>query len=69
MKSPFVTLRNFDHVVQLVLNTVAMRYTTAILQKRLTLKTQDDRKLVAERIMSVSLDYWCNSSAWLDFFS
>ncbi|KAK8375438.1 hypothetical protein O3P69_008347 [Scylla paramamosain] len=44
--------KNFDHVVQLVLNTVAMRYTTAILQKRLTLKTQEDRKLVAERIIS-----------------
>ncbi|XP_050707871.1 exocyst complex component 3-like [Eriocheir sinensis] len=44
--------KNFDHVVQLVLNTVAMRYTTAILQKRITLKTQEDRKLVAERITS-----------------
>lgn len=51
-----LALRNFDHVVQLVLNTVAMRYTTAILQKRITLKTQEDRKLVAERIMSVSTD-------------
>lgn len=44
--------KNFDHVVQLVLNTVALRYTTAILQKRITLKTQEDRKLVAERIIS-----------------
>ncbi|KAK3868957.1 hypothetical protein Pcinc_025706 [Petrolisthes cinctipes] len=42
--------KNFDHMVQLVLNTVALRYTTAILQKRLTLRTQDDRKLVADRI-------------------
>ncbi|XP_064082051.1 exocyst complex component 3-like isoform X5 [Macrobrachium nipponense] len=43
--------KNFDHVVQLSLNTVAVRYTTAILQKRLNLKTQEDRKMVAERII------------------
>ena len=48
--------------MQLVLNTVAMRYTTAILQKRLTCKTQDDRKLVAERIIAVSIYYVNNSS-------
>lgn len=44
--------KNFDHVVQLALNTVAMRYSSAILQKRITLKTQDDRKIVAERIIN-----------------
>ncbi|XP_042891803.1 exocyst complex component 3-like [Penaeus japonicus] len=43
--------KNFDHVVQIALNTVAMRYTTAILQKRISLKTQEDRKIVADRII------------------
>ncbi|XP_045583111.1 exocyst complex component 3 isoform X1 [Procambarus clarkii] len=47
--------KNFDHVVQLALNTVTMRYTTAILQKRLTPKTQEDRKLVADRITAEAL--------------
>ncbi|XP_042232976.1 exocyst complex component 3-like [Homarus americanus] len=47
--------KNFDHVVLLALNTVAMRYTTAILQKRLTLKTQEDRKLTADRITAEAL--------------
>lgn len=44
--------KNFDHVVELALNTVAMRYATAILQKRMTLKTQDERKQVADRIIA-----------------
>ncbi|XP_047492530.1 exocyst complex component 3-like [Penaeus chinensis] len=43
--------KNFDHVVQIALNTVAMRYTTAILQKRISLKIQEDRKMVADRII------------------
>lgn len=43
-------------MVQLALNTVAMRYTSAILQKRITLKTQEDRKNVADRITSVSVE-------------
>lgn len=47
--------RNFDHMVQIVLKTVAIRYTTAILQKRLNLRTQDDRKLAADRITAVSV--------------
>lgn len=44
--------KNFDHVVQIALNTVAMRYTTAILQKRISLKIQEDRKMVADRIIA-----------------
>lgn len=41
-------------MVQIALNTVAMRYTTAILQKRISLKIQEDRKMVADRIIAVS---------------
>ncbi|CAL4060509.1 unnamed protein product, partial [Meganyctiphanes norvegica] len=44
--------KNFDHVVELALNTVAMRYATAILQKRMTLKTNEERKQVADRIIA-----------------
>ena len=42
--------KNFDRVVTNALNTVVIKYITAILEKRMTLRTQEDRKKVAIRI-------------------
>uniref|UniRef100_A0A2P2I4L7 Exocyst complex component 3-like n=1 Tax=Hirondellea gigas TaxID=1518452 RepID=A0A2P2I4L7_9CRUS len=43
--------KNYEQVLVLAIQKVSVRYTTALLQKRITLKTQDDRKRLADRVI------------------
>ena len=45
-------------MVEIVLMQVCTRYITAILLKKLTLRTEEDRRKVAKRIYEVSLIFY-----------
>ncbi|KAF2365226.1 Exocyst complex component EXOC3/Sec6 [Trinorchestia longiramus] len=42
--------KNYEQVLLLAIQKVSIRYTTALLQKRITLKTAEDRKRLADRV-------------------
>ncbi|KAA0202992.1 hypothetical protein HAZT_HAZT003038 [Hyalella azteca] len=42
--------KNYEQVLVLAIQKVSVRYTTALLQRRITLKTHDDRKKLADRV-------------------